>query len=76
MGVLLLIGLIILLQKGNNFQKKRSICGKNSVLCGLDQGPAHLEVLVCVSLIMGSDFYGCFKAAAAQILPNRDLSPL
>lgn len=47
-GVLLLIGVTILLQKGNNSQKKRSVCGKKCVLCGLDQGPPRLEVLVCV----------------------------
>lgn len=35
-------------------EKKGVFVGKKRV-CGLDLGPAHFEVLICVWLIMGSD---------------------
>lgn len=35
--------------ESNSFQKKREYLWKKPhFFCGLDQGPAHLEVLVCV----------------------------
>lgn len=59
--------------------EKRSICGeKKKVRCSLwlRSGPCPFRGAGLCMIDHGLKLYGCFKAAAAQILPNRDLSPL